>query len=439
MPTRHWRTGRIAALAGALLLGAVTGSLPAAEAAPAPPGGQHDWPQFHGPRRDNRSTETGLLKRWPAGGPTLLWKARGLGHGWATVAISGGRLYTAGNVNSRTVITALDLAGKRLWQTTGEAAFKQSTPGARATPTIAGGRLYHLNGSGHVLCLDAQTGKRLWSVNMLARFGGRNIRWGLAESLLVDGQRVICCPGGPKAALAALDAETGKTVWTCTGLDDKPGYVTPILVACGGLRQVITIMANHAVGVSAETGALLWTYEHKVPYEANCVSPVYHDGHVVLAGTWGRGATLLKLTVTGRACRAEEVWRTGELDNEHGGIVLVDGYLYGQADGNHKRRHLACLDMKTGKTMWTARELAGRRSATLTYADGMLYVMSDGGEVALVRPNPKQLDIVSRFTLPKGGKGDAWAHPVICDGHLYIRHGDFLYVYSIRPGGWART
>ena len=395
---------------------------------------RHDWPQFHGPRRDNISTETGLLKRWPKGGPKRVWKTKGLGHGWATVAIANGRLYTAGNIESKTVITAFDLTGNRLWLSAGVPAFTRSPPGARATPTIVGGRLYHINGNGHIICLDTDTGRRIWTVNMLTRFRGRNVRWAVAESLLVDGPRVICCPGGEKVAMAALDAKTGKTVWTCTGLGDKPGYVTPILVEYGGLRQVVTIMANYAIGADADTGKLLWKYEHKVPYEANCVTPLYHDGHVALAGTWGRGATRLKLTVTDRACAVAEVWRTKELDCEHGGIVLIDGYLYGQADGNHKRRHLACLDVKTGKTMWTSPRLAGQRSATVSVADGMLYVLSDRGEVALVRPSPKRLEIVSQFDLPKDGKGQAWAHLVICGGRLYIRHGEFLHVYDVRAG-----
>jgi len=393
-----------------------------------------DWPQFHGPRRDNISTETGLMQRWPKDGPKLIWKAKGLGHGFVAGSISGGRLYTVGNIEGKTVITALNLAGKQVWRVRTGPAYKGSYPGARGTPTISAGRLYHLNGTGHIVCLDAATGRRIWGLNILERFDGRNIRWGLAESLLVDGQRVICRPGGEKVIMAALDKDTGKTLWTCTGLDDKPGYAAPILVDCGGLRQVVTITANWAIGVAVDTGKLLWKYPQKVPYEANCITPVYHDGHVVLSGTWGGGATLLKLTVTGQTCKARKVWWSDALDSEHGGIVLIDGYLYGQADGNHKRRRQVCLDFKTGRTMWASEKLKGKRSATVSAAGGMLYIMTDRGEVALVRPNPKRLDIVSRFDLPKGGKGEAWAHLVICGGRLYIRHGEFLYVYDVRAG-----
>lgn len=396
---------------------------------------QYDWPQFHGPRRDNMSTETGLLKRWPEGGPELLWKVDGLGHGWASVAIAGGIMYTAGNIGEDTVITALDLSGNVLWRARNGPAYTRSHPGARGTPTIVGDRLYHLNADGDVICLDARSGETIWGLNILEKFNGRNILWGLSESLLVDNGRVICCPGGEEVGVVALDAETGDTVWQCTGIGDRPSYASPIVVEYGGLRQIVTMMSASAVGIAADTGRLLWRYPHEVRYDAVCTSPVYDDGHLAVFGTWGRGATLLKLSVAGETCTAEEVWRTAELDNEHGGVILLDGYLYGQSDGDHKRRHLTCLEMKTGRTMWTARELSGDRSATVTYADGMLYLMSDRGEMALLRPNPERLEVVSQFNLPEGGKGAAYAHLVVCGGRLHARHGDFLYVYDIRAGG----
>jgi len=411
------------------LLSAGAAGTPAAE--PAREADPADWPQFHGPRRDNLSSDTNLLKRWPPAGPRVIWRAEGIGDGYATVAIAAGRIYTAGNIDRRTVITALDLSGKRLWRAENGPAYRRTQPGARATPTIAAGKLYHLNGDGDVLCLDARTGKRLWGVNILKRFAGRNVQWGLCESLLVDGGKVFCCPGGKEVGLAALDAETGKTVWTCTDVGEKPGYVSPIVVAWKGLRQVVTVMSGSAVGVSAETGKLLWKYPHAVKYEANIVTPIHHEGHLALFGTWGRGATLLRLHVDGQACTVKEVWRTTELDNEHGGVVLVDGHLYGQADGDHKRPHWACLELKTGKTTYSVKGVPGR-SGSLTWADGMLYLLGDRGTVALVPPSPEGFRIVSRFQLPKQERGASWAHPVVCGGRLYLRHGRFLYAYDVR-------
>jgi outer membrane protein assembly factor BamB len=399
-----------------------------------------EWPQFNGPRRDNLSTETGLLRRWPEGGPPLIWKADGLGHGFSSTTVADGRIYIAGNLDGRTVITALDLAGARLWQTPNGPAYEPSYPGARSTPTFAAGKVYHLNGDGDVICLDARTGRQIWTLNMPQEFGGRTTTWGLAESLLVDGQHLICCPGGPKVAIVALDKDTGKTVWTCagigSGIGDKPGYGSAVLVECGGLRQIVTMMSASAVGIAADTGLLLWRYEHKVAMDVNVATPIYRDGHLAIFGTWGRGATLLKLNVRGDACTVEEVWRTRELDNEHGGVVLVGGYLYGQADGNHSKRHWACLDWKTGKTMYSVEGLPTQRSGSVTYADGMIYALSDLGTVALVPADPRGFEIISQFRLPTAGNDPAWAHPVVCGGRLYLRHKDTLYAYDIRsPSG----
>jgi outer membrane protein assembly factor BamB len=267
---------------------------------------------------------------------------------------------------------------------------------------------------------------------MPERFGGRSTTWGLSESLLVDGQEVICCPGGVEVAMAALDKDTGKTVWTCTGLGEKPGYGSPILVEYGGLRQIVTMMGGSAVGVAAESGRLLWRYPHKVAMDVNVATPLYRDGRLAIFGTWGRGATLLRLNVRGDTCSVEEVWRTPELDNEHGGVVLVDGYLYGQADGNHRSRHWACLDWKTGKTMYSVPGLRTQRSGAVTYADGMIYAVSDLGTVALVPASPRSFQIVSQFRLPSAGSDPAWAHPVVCGRRLYLRHKDVLYAYVIR-------
>lgn len=429
--TKTVGTQLLIALAGVLLLAcnpsvAQTANVPSDATQPA------YWPQFHGPSRDNLSAGKGLLQRWPDGGPRLIWTAKGIGQGYASVAIVDDTIYTAGNIAGDTVVSALDMSGRIQWQVKNGPAYDRSFPGARATPTFDNGKLYHLNGDGDVVCLDAKTGQSVWSLNILAKFDGRNIRWGLSESLLIDGNNVICCPGGEEVSVAALHKDTGQTVWTCTGVDDKPGYTSPIVVDHDGTRQIVTMMSTSVVGVDADSGRLLWRHHHPVAFDVNIVTPVYHDGHIAVFGTWGCGATLLRLRVDGRDCSVERVWHTKDLDNEHGGVVLVDGYLYGHADGNHRNRHWACLDFHTGKTVYSADGPPGRRSGTLTYADGMLYLLGDQGTVALVPPNPDRFEITSRFQLPAGGKGPTWAHPVVCGGRLYIRHGDFLYAFDIR-------
>ncbi len=393
-----------------------------------------NWPQFRGPRRDSLSGDTGLLKHWPEGGPGLSWKAGEIGDGFSSVSIVDGMIYTAGNIEGITVITALDMSGVILWQTKSGPAFMKSHPGSRGTPTISEGKLYHLNGNGHVVCLEARTGEKIWSLNILEKFHGSNSEWALSESLLVDGDNVICCPGGEEVSMVALDKNTGAIVWTCAGLGDRAGYVSPILVDYMGLRQIITITSATAIGVAADTGELLWKYDHPVIYGSNISTPIYSDGHIVLFRTIGLGATMLKLNVSGDKCTVEKVWHTTELDNEHGGVVLVDGYLYGHADGNHKWRHWACLELKTGKTMYSVEGLPAKASGTLTYADGMLYLLGEPGNVALVPADPNGFNMVSQFELPKDSKSTAWAHPVVCGGRLYLRRGDFLYAYDVSSG-----
>jgi outer membrane protein assembly factor BamB len=390
------------------------------------------WPQFQGQRRDNISEDTGLIKCWSETGPKLVWRASGIGYGFSTVSIVGGMIYTAGNIGGKTVITALDMSGNILWQTKSGKAFNGSYPGSRGTPTILDGKLYHLNDNGILVCLEAKTGKKIWSMNILKKFNGRNPDWGLAESLLLDGDNIICCPGGEKIGVVAINKHTGKTVWACTGIGDKPGYVSPIIVDYKGLRQFITLMSASAISVNADTGELLWRYDHPIPYGANISTPIYINGHIIIFGTFGFGATKLKLNVDGKNCTIDKVWNTAELDNEHGGVVLVNGYLYGHADGNHKWRHWACLELETGKTMYSVDGLPAGASGTLTYADGMLYLIGEPGNVALVPADPNNFNIVSQFQLPKEGEGPAWAFPVVCGGRFYIRHGEFIYAYDVR-------
>ena len=403
-----------------------------AQVAIAAENGQCYWPQFHGERRDNISKDKGLLKLWSEGGPNLIWKASGIGFGFSTISIVDGMIYTAGNIDGYTHITALDMAGNILWQTKSGKMFSGSYPGSRGTPTVYDGKLYHLNGSGHIICLEAKTGKEIWSLNILEKFNGRTPDWGMAESLLVDGDNIICCPGGEEISVVALNRHTGETVWTCKGIGDKPGYVSPIIVDYKGLRQFVTMMSASAISVNADTGDLLWRYDHPIPYGSNISTPIYHDGHVIIFGTFGFGATKFKLNVDGNKCAIEKIWHTEELDNEHGGVILVDGYLYGHADGNHKWRHWACLELETGKTMYSVDGLPAGASGTQTYADGMLYLLGETGKVALMPADPNGFNIVSQFQIPKGGEGPLWAHPVVCGGRFYIRHGEYLYAYDVR-------
>jgi outer membrane protein assembly factor BamB len=385
------------------------------------------WPQFHGPRRDNISHETGLLKQWPSSGPKLLWTAEDIGEGFATIAVANGLIYTTGNIGAHTVITALDLDGKSEWTTKNGPAYKRSHPGTRSTPTVDNGRLYHQNADGDIICLDAATGKTVWSLNILEKFNGRNIRWGLAESLLVDGNNLICTPGGATAGIVALDKNTGQTVWICDDTNDKPGYCSPIVFEHKGVRHIVTMMARSIAGVNADNGKLLWQFEHITPYDENISIPIFHDG-CIFVSTQATGSRLLSLKVRGEEVSVEQVWQSKLLDNQHGGVLLVGHYLYGSCR-NTTRGSWACLDINTGKHMYSE---PGIGRGSLTYVDGMLYALNHDRTVALVRPLPHTFEIISQFTIPAAGSGPTWAHPVVCNGRLYIRHGDFLYCYDIK-------
>jgi outer membrane protein assembly factor BamB len=385
-----------------------------------------EWPQFHGPRRDNLSDETGLLKQWPPDGPKLLWTAKGLGHGFSTVAIAGGLIFTAGNIGADTVITALDLDGKTQWTAKNGPACRHDRPGTRSTPTLDGGRLYHENADGDLACLDAKTGKPLWSLNILKKFHGRNTTWGLAESPLINGHQLICVPGGVNAGVVALDKTTGETVWACKDTTERPGYASPILIEFGGVRQIVTLMERSVVGVRADTGKLLWRVPHVAFADETVSTPVFHDRFLFVSTLTPGASQCVELSAEGDPVSVKRAWQSNALDNHHGGVLLADGYLYGSTVGGK----WVCLELKTGKVMHAGN---GVGKGSLTYADGMLYTYGEnGGAAGLVKATPEGHQVISRFRIPEGGSGPAWAHPVVCGGRLYLRHGDFLYCYDIQ-------
>jgi len=382
------------------------------------------WPQFHGPNRDNMSTETGLLKRWPDEGPPLVWTARGIGHGFSSVSLAHGLIFTAGNIDDNTVVTALDVHGKIQWQYENGRAWTAPKPGSRSTPTIDGDRLYHKSPHGELVCLDARTGEKVWGFNILAEFGSKNITWAISESPLIDGDRVICSPGGPQAAVVALDKMTGQVVWKSPSTGELAGYASANLTKYGGLRILSTMTAKACIGLNADSGVLLWHVGHITPWDENIFTPILEDGCVFYSTGHKVGSRKLKLRITDGKVTTETLWESRELDNHHGGVILLDGYLYGSGH----RRGWICLDWETGKTMYND---AGVGKGSLTYADGMFYTLGERSLMGLVKATPERHEMISQFRLPPGGEGPAWAHPVICAGRLYIRYDDFLHAYDV--------
>ena len=396
-----------------------------------------DWPQFHGPNRDNKSPDTGLLKTWPEGGPSRIWEAAGIGEGYSTVAILGERVYTTGAIDEDCVITALDMKGNKVWTRKNGKAWDGSYPGTRSTPTITDGLLYHQSGIGNLICLKADSGRVVWSVNILEQFNGRNITWGLAESPLVVGDKVICTPGSEDVSMAAIDRMTGEVVWKCTGAQDRPGYASPILVEHQGLRQIVTAMSESIVGVRASDGKLLWRYPHKVYADENITTPLFHDGFLIVSGCVRKGTTSLELQVSGNDCAVTMHWHNKKLDNKQGGIVLLDGRLYGYAETQVRQGPWMCIDFKSGETVFQSAPLESTykyKNGCLTYADGVFYLYADNGNMALAKPTDTGFELTGKLKIADPGERPTWAHPVVFGGRLYVRYGDKLGVYDVAGG-----
>jgi outer membrane protein assembly factor BamB len=386
-----------------------------------------DSPQFRGPDRTGVFPETGLMQAWPEGGPAQLWVAKGLGAGYSSASVANGAIYVTGMTGEdEGNLFVLNLDGK-IERTIpyGKETTDKQAPGPRSTPTIDGDRLYLLSAVGVVYCIDLVKGEKLWEVNILDRFGAENITWALAESVLVDGDRVICTPGGPDAGVVALNKMTGETVWTTKGLSDAASYCSPIIVNHNGRRILLTETAKLVVGLDANDGTLLWTYDHPTEYDIHAVTPIYKDGLVYFSGGYGSGGGALELSPDGSAVTLK--WADTTLDCQHHGVVLVGGYLYGTAS---KKPELVCLEMATGKVMWTTREI---RQGAVVAAEGMLYVYEGpkSGVVSLVKASPSGFERTGMFKVTEGN-GNHWAHPTIANGRLYIRHGDALLAYDIK-------
>ncbi len=387
------------------------------------------WPRFHGPDGTNISPDKNLLTEWPKDGPELVWKYKGIGDGFAGITTADGRIFTAGNVDDHMVITVLDLDGKLLWTKKVGQAWTKNYPGSRGTPTIDGDRLYFEGPWGTVYCLDVEDGREIWSANILDEFASENIEWALAESVLVDQRRAIVLPAGKNTSLVALDKTDGKPVWRAKTADgDLAGYATATLAEFDGIPLVLTMTDESLIGVNAETGELYFRVPHKTEFNVNATKPVYHDGRVVVSSGYGTTGTVQwQLKREGDRVAAEQVWQSEELDNHHGGVLYYNGFLYG-ASHKFNRGNWICLDWKTGELKYKER---GVGKGSLTLADGMLYLMSERGQVGLVRATPEAHEVINKFKLPRGGRGPTWAHPVVIGGRLYLRHGDFLFAYNV--------
>jgi len=384
-----------------------------------------DWPQWRGPDRSGLSKETGLTKSWPASGPPRVWLASNLGSGYGSVSVQGDRVYVQGLRGRESTVSSLDRAtGRVVWtRALGPGRGNDRGPGPRGTPTVDADRLYVLTENGELACLKVQDGSVLWKRNVLTDFGGRNIPWLISESPLVDGNRVVVTPGGQGASLVALDKMTGKTMWSSKELSDPAGYASVVAADVGGVRTLMTLTERAGVGVRATDGKLMWRYQRVANRTANAATPVFFDNKVFYTSNYGTGAALLDLTAAAGAVQAQEIYFTREMQNHHGGVVLVNGYLYG-----FNNSILTCMEFATGTVRWRHRSVG---KGSLSYADGQLYIFGENGIVGLADAAPDAYREKGRFEIADQGL-PTWAHPVVSNGRLYIRNQATLASYDIR-------
>lgn len=396
-----------------------------------------DWPQWQGPDRNAMSKEKGLLQEWPSEGPPLAWRVGKMGGGFSSPSVAGGRIFGMSYRGADEVVWALsEKDGKPLWTTKIGPSEKIAAAGfggegPRCTPTVDGDLLYALGPTGRFACLRVSDGKIVWRKNLIDDFHGRSMSmWHYAESPLVDGEKVICTPGGKFATIVALDKKTGELIWKSQIAEGNgASYASPIVIEAAGHRQYVHVLENSTVGIDATNGKLLWRSTKGTNHIANCTTPIFSDGYVFTASAYGGGGALVKLSSeAGGGVKAELVNTTKKMENHHGGVVLDDGYLYG-ANGGNGGGYLACLEFKTLKVQWTERKAP---KASIALADGRLYYRLEDGPMLLIEPSPKGYIERGRFDQPDRSQSMAWAHPVIANGKLYLLDQDNLFCYDVR-------
>ncbi|OFY67972.1 MAG: hypothetical protein A2V64_11735 [Bacteroidetes bacterium RBG_13_43_22] len=390
--------------------------------------------------RTGVSSETGLMESWPEGGPELVWSNTKLPKGYSSPAFGNNSIYMTGFDGTNDVLVAIDGNGTIKWQAPYGRPWNPSNPESRCTPTVEGNRVYVSSGSGDLACIDGTSGEIIWSLKASEIYKGTYGEWGIAESLLIDGEKLYFSPGGPETMTVALNKSTGELIWKSESIDSKPGYVSPILIDYGGKKMIVNISLEYIYAVDASDGSILWKISHEASVShtyftttwpgldfIKCVTPLYHDGKIYVTGGYNTGAALLSLAEGGNNVTVE--WSDNVLDVHHGGIVLVDGYLYGANWIDNGNGNWCCIEWKTGKKMWEER---WSNKGSIISAEGLLYIYDErSGNVGLVKPNPEKFDLISSFRF-KAGSGPYWAHPAINNGTLYLRHGEALMAYNIK-------
>lgn len=382
--------------------------------------------QWRGENRDGVYNEKKLLKEWPENGPKVLWVNENIGDGYGAVTVAKEMIFVNGKIDSSSYVLALDLKGNIIWKATNGKGFigkgyAANFPGSRSAPTIVDNLVYACSGEGRIVCLDKLSGEEKWSVDMAKDFGGIMGQHGYSESLLTDDSVLFCGPGGPEINIAALNRFTGETIWTSKALSDTTSYCSPIIIKLPARKILVTFSGHDLLGLDAKTGELLWSESQAYHrWHQQCNTPIYENGSLFYVAGEGNGAVKLELTEDGE--NIKQVWRNSQIKNVFGGFLLKDNQLF-----SPEKTKLKCLDKNTGEVTDSLRVKGG----SLIFADGMMYQYSDNGYINLIKSSGSEMKVVSKFKCDKGTK-EHFAHPVISNGILYIRHGKALIAYDIK-------
>jgi len=388
---------------------------------------------WRGPDRTGIYKETGLMKVWPSAGPALLWEASGIGMGYSSATVTGDAVYITGIRGDKDVLTAFNQTGKKKWDVEyGTMSKVSSSPESRCTPTYYNGKIFVVSGQGELSCVST-SGKILWTVDYYKKYSATVPRFGISESPLVVDKKVIVTPGGNIAAMVAFNVDDGKVVWETPSLSEGSQYVNPLLIENNGKKVIATHTPTYIIGVNAINGKILWKFNFGSVNDdqkggKNYIhTPIYKDGFIFAANGYKQTAAKIKINPEGT--EPTLVWKNPEINPHVGGMVLIGNYIYSSTHDNNSMGRWICVDWTTGKTMWIT---PWNNKGSIISAEGLLYLYEEkNGNVALVRPNSEKLDIISSFQVTKG-EGPYWAHPVIDKGRLFLRHGDYLAVFSIK-------
>lgn len=386
-------------------------------------------------RGDGRAgiyTGSSLLKSWPASGPALIWETEEIGAGFSSATVTSDAVYITGSKDGSDILYAFSKDGKKKWETIYGKISRSNYPEARSTPTYYNDKLYVVSGEGDIVCID-RNGKLVWSVNYFRQYEAQAPRFGISESPLIVDDLVIGTPGGNKTAMVAFNTETGKVEWESPSINEGTHYVNPLLIREGSKKMIVTLATAHIYGVDPENGKILWKYNYEAANEVqggrrnHTNTPVYRDGYLLVANGYEQAAVKLKINWNGSP--PELIWKNTDLTPHVGGLVLLGNNIYSTTHDNNSMGRWICVDWNTGKTNWIN---SWYNKGSVISADGMLYIYEEkSGHVGLMKPDPAKMNVVSEFRITKG-TGPYWAHPVIDNGRLFIRHGGYMAVYSIK-------